>query len=202
MLVGRDFLKKIKNKEKAAITVKLLADAHGKKMGKTEGNMVTLADTHIEMFGKIMSWTDGMIVPGFELCTDFSLEQVAEIDRDLKSNVLHPKKAKVLLAKEIVKTYHGEQKAQDAEMSFERTFSKGEVAHEGVIELRIPAHETLGAGLLSAGYIQSISEYRRLVQGGAVSDASGEKITDPKYVPQHESVYKVGKKSFYKVHVV
>lgn len=198
MLVGRDFLKKIKDKEKIAITVKLLADSSGKKMGKTEGNMVTLSDTHIEMFGKIMSWTDGMIVSGFELCTNFSLKDIAKIDIELKNGAFHPKKAKILLAKEVVKLYHGEKKANEAELNFEKTFTKGIVSDEGVINIVIKQDETLCSGLVLAGYISSVSDFRRLIQSGAVSDESGKKIKDYKFVPNNNSVYKVGKKSFYK----
>jgi tyrosyl-tRNA synthetase len=74
MLVGRDLLKE-HNKDKFIMSVKLLADPNGKKMGKSEGNMITLEDSADSMFGKIMSWTDGMIVGGFELCTDIPQQQ-------------------------------------------------------------------------------------------------------------------------------
>jgi tyrosyl-tRNA synthetase len=72
MLAGRTLLKTIKGKEKFVITMKLLADANGKKMGKSEGNMIALSDDPKDIYGKVMSWTDGMIVSGFELCTDYT----------------------------------------------------------------------------------------------------------------------------------
>ncbi len=70
MLAGRTLLREMKGKEKFVITMQLLTDTSGKKMGKSEGNMLTFDDAPEEMYGKVMSWTDGMILPGFRLCTD------------------------------------------------------------------------------------------------------------------------------------
>jgi tyrosyl-tRNA synthetase len=78
MLVGRDLLKEY-GKDKFVMSVKLLTDPNGKKMGKSEGNMITLEDSADVMFGKIMSWTDGMIVGGFELCTDVNEDEVTQM---------------------------------------------------------------------------------------------------------------------------
>src|SRR3989339_591169 len=69
MLAGRDLMKDLQGKEKFVLTMKLLVDSTGKKMGKSEGNMIALADKPEDMFGKVMSWTDEMILKGFELCT-------------------------------------------------------------------------------------------------------------------------------------
>ncbi|MDP2812809.1 MAG: tyrosine--tRNA ligase, partial [bacterium] len=69
MLSGRTLMKLMTGKEKFVITTKLLVDPSGKKMGKTEGNMLALNDSAKDMFGKVMSWTDGMIVEAYELCT-------------------------------------------------------------------------------------------------------------------------------------
>ncbi|MFH1551844.1 MAG: tyrosine--tRNA ligase, partial [bacterium] len=67
MLCGRDLMKTIKNKEKLVLTIKLLVDSSGKKMGKTEGNMVALDEKPEQMYGQIMAWSDELIVPGLEL---------------------------------------------------------------------------------------------------------------------------------------
>ena len=81
MLVGRDLMKAMRGKEKFVIADKLLADPTGKKMGKSEGNMITLSDSSDEMFGKVMSWTDGMIVGGFELLTDVPMKKSLRFQR-------------------------------------------------------------------------------------------------------------------------
>lgn len=115
MLAGRRLLKKIKNKEKFVLTTKLLVDAEGKKMGKTEGNKVNLDENPNQMFGKIMSWPDSLLETGFELLTDISFNKVKEI---LKT----PMEAKKKLAKEIVAACHNKTAADLAENEFERVF--------------------------------------------------------------------------------
>ena len=129
MLAGRTLLRELKSKEKIVIATKLLVDSTGKKMGKTEGNMLTLADTAQEMFGKVMSWTDGMIVPGYELCTRVSLSKIESISKELTSGK-NPKDIKMALAFEITNMYHGEKEAQKAQEYFESTFGKKEIPDE------------------------------------------------------------------------
>ncbi len=198
MLVGRDLLKKIKNKEKFVITTKLLTDNSGVKMGKTEGNMINLNDIPEEMFGKVMSWTDGMILPAFELCTDVSMEEIGKIKKDLESGA-NPRDAKMRLAKEIVKIYHGAEKADKAEKNFIETFKKGGLP-ENLEEIKAENVKLLSEVLVGAKIVDSKSDFRRLAEEGAVSDAvSGEKITDPNYKIEKNITLKVGKKRFVKI---
>ena len=198
MLVGRDLLKKIKNKEKFVIATKLLVDPTGKKMGKTEGNMVTLMDKAEEMFGKIMSWTDGMILPGFELCTNVSKEEIEKIKGELAGGA-NPKDVKVRLAKEIVKIYHSTEEADKAEENFEKTFKEGGLP-ENIDEVTAKHGEALSDISLKAGLVKSKSEFRRLIEEGAVSDATtGEKINDPNATAKEPITLKIGKKRFLKV---
>jgi tyrosyl-tRNA synthetase len=124
MLAGRNLVKEISNKEKFVITTKLLEDNSGKKMGKTEGNMISMIDDEYEMFGKVMSWTDGMILSGLEVCTNISDEDLEKYKKDLESGI-NPRDLKIILAKEIIKIYHGEEKANKAEQNFIQTFQKG-----------------------------------------------------------------------------
>ncbi|MBU3668754.1 MAG: tyrosine--tRNA ligase [Candidatus Taylorbacteria bacterium] len=200
MMVGRDFLKKLKNKEKTCITMKLLADASGKKMGKTENNMVALSDTHTEMFGKIMSWTDGMILPGFELCTDVSMTEIAEIKKVLEDPALNPKHIKVRLAKEIVSIYHGVEKAEEAAENFEKTFSKGDVPDD-IEEVFVTLNTPLGLILQNEKIVASQGEYKRLVKEGAVNTTEGEEIKDFNYCISKPVVVKVGKRRFLNIKV-
>ena len=113
MLCGRDLMKILKGKEKFVLTMKLLADESGKKMGKTEGNVVNLDEKAENMFGQIMAWSDGLIAPAFELCTNVPTEEVKAIDPGK-----NPRDAKLRLAHEITKINHGEVKAQAAEKNF------------------------------------------------------------------------------------
>jgi len=104
--------------------MKLLEDNTGKKMGKTEGNMLALSDTPDEMYGKVMSWTDELIISGFELCTNIPTEEIKKISEELKSNKINPRDLKMRLAKEVVTIFCGERKATQAEENWEKTFSK------------------------------------------------------------------------------
>ena len=201
MMVGRDFQKKINNKEKSCITMKLLADTTGKKMGKTEGNMVSLLDSYTDMFGKIMSWTDDMVVNGFELCTNISTEELNQIKIEVENSSVHPRDIKIRLAKEIVKIYHGEEKANQAEQNFINTFSKGEVP-ENIDEVRIPAGTPLSLVLLNEKIVASAGEFKRLVKEGAVNTTDGEEITDFNYVISKPIIIKVGKRRFLDIKVI
>lgn len=201
MMVGRDFQKKIKNKEKSCITMKLLADTSGKKMGKTEGNMVSLLDSNIDMFGKIMSWTDDMILNGFELCTNISEEEFESIKRLVQNGESNPRDLKIKLAYEVVKIYHGEDKAEFARQNFINTFSKGEIP-ENIQEIGVPAGTPLGLILQNEKLVASAGEFKRLVKEGAINTTEGEEIQDFNYVISKPIVVKVGKRRYLDIKVL
>ncbi len=197
MLTGRTLMKQMKGKEKFVITTKLLEDKEGQKMGKTEGNMVTFEDSPEEMFGKIMSWTDGMIIPGFELCTYVEDEEIKRIEKELLES--NPKDLKTRLALEIVGIYHTEKEAEKAKESFNKTFSKKETP-EDIPEYEVKNRTLLVDILLEKGVVESKSEFRRLVEQGAILDTeTKEKVTDIKFVIQKNTTFKVGSRRFLKV---
>lgn len=196
-LAGRTLMKQLSGKEKSVISTKLLEDNTGKKMGKTEGNMVSLLDTPEDMFGKIMSWTDGLILPALELCTDVSMEDIDSIKRELEAGS-NPRNAKARLAQEIVKIYHGDKEATRAEEAFNNTFQKGEIPAD-IQEEKAASGELLVDVALRTGIIASKSEWRRLVDEKAITLLdSDEKITDSMYTAQ-PGTYKIGKRRFIKV---
>ncbi len=202
MLAGRDLLKRMKGKEKFVITTKLLADAEGIKMGKTTGNMIALVDTAEEMFGKVMSWTDGMILPGFELCTDIAIAQIGRIKKELEGGA-NPRDAKLLLAHEVVKLFKGEEAAKAGKEYFEKT-----IQHKGVPEVLRVVSFSPGLSwvdlLVHAGFAKSKSDARRLIEQGGVSFAVGEefvKITDPKAQNDKSGKLKVGSHRFVEIEV-
>jgi tyrosyl-tRNA synthetase len=194
MLMGRELAKELINKEKFIITSKLLVDNGGKKMGKTEGNMATLNDVPSDMFGKVMSWTDGMIISGFELCTNVSLDEIEKNKKALENGV-NPRDIKIVLAKEIVSIYHNKKEAEQAELNFINTFSKGGVP-EDVEEIKVLKDEKMADVLLRAGTVDSKGEWRRLVLASGVSNAeTEEKITSPDEIVKNITL-KVGKRRF------
>src|SRR3989338_7754390 len=160
MLAGRDFMRRKKHKEMFVLTTKVLVDPTGKKMGKTEGNMITLNDSANEIFGKVMSWSDNMIVPGFEICTYLDFSTFANEK---------PRDQKIKLAHEIVKICQGEDAANKAEENFINTFQKKEIPEE-MEEIKTGAGELLGEVLVKNKILSSKSEWRRLVEGNGVHD--------------------------------
>lgn len=165
MLAGRDLMKTLKNKEKFVLTSKLLTDVSGKKMGKSEGNMVSFADTPEDMFGKVMSWTDSMIISGFELCTNVVLEDISRMELDLKRGV-NPRDLKVRLAHEVVKTFLGEKEADRAREYFISTFSKKEIPDE-MPEIKPSSYDIITV-LVESNICKSKGEARRNIDQGGV----------------------------------
>jgi len=200
MLTGRDLVKEINGKEKFVMTVKLLVDPSGKKMGKTEGNMVALNDSPTEMFGKVMSWTDGMILPGFELCTNVSMTEIEQIKQSLLAGN-NPRDHKIRLAKEIIALYYSIFEANKAEADFVKTFKEGGLP-EKIDEISIVSGELLSEVSVRAGLVKSKGEFRRLVLEGAVSDQETEiKINDPNWKVIKTGIFKIGKRRFLKITV-
>ncbi len=199
MLAGRTLMKSLLNKEKFVLTTKLLTDASGVKMGKTEGNMAMLNESPEQMFGKIMSWTDGMILPGLELCTRLSMDEISKIEKKMKQGA-NPKEFKVLLAKEIIKIFHSAKDADLAEANFSKVFSHKENPDD--IKEYYLAHGIRASQnvLGEMHFASSMNESRRLIEGGAFK-INGKKITNPKEEIDLKSgdIIQVGKRKFGKV---
>lgn len=197
MLAGRTLLKTIKGKEKFVITMKLLADANGKKMGKSEGNMIALSDAPKDIYGKVMSWTDGMIVSGFELCTDYTPAQVAVVSDELAQGI-NPRDLKMRLAFEIVKSIAGDMEAKAAEEAFVATFQKKESVE--AVEVN-GNNRTLEHVLVQEGIVSSNGEVRRLAEAGAISNFDSKEVLTLHQVKSIAlpGTYKIGKNRFVKV---
>lgn len=183
--------------EQDVLTIKMLEGTDGRKMSTSWGNVINIVDEPNDMFGKVMSVKDELIVKYFTLCTDLSMREIAEIENSMNSGV-NPRDLKVKLAHEIVKIYHGSKKADTARENFENTFSKGGIPDE-VIEVGATRGEKLIDVLLDNKIINSKSEFRRLVYEGAVTNMDTEnKITDPELI-SISGTYKVGKRRFIKI---
>jgi tyrosyl-tRNA synthetase len=199
MLVGRDLMRQIKNKEKFVVSTKLLIDSSGQKMGKTEGNMVALDQTPEDMFGKVMSWEDELIMHGFEIITDVPTDEIKKMADDLTAGG-NPKKMKMKLAREIVKMCHSADAADRAEENWNKTFSSGG-APDDVLKIEVAENVPLVDVLLAEKKVDSKTEWRRLIGDGAVTEMNtGEKITDEK-INAKNGVYKIGKRRFIKIEV-
>jgi len=203
MLVGRTLMSKLKDKEKFVIALNLIQDPKtGKKiMNKSEGDAVWLNDSANEMFGKILALPDSAIIPMLLGTTHVSMEQIKKYEKDLK-NGKNPKEVKIILAKEIIKIYHSEKEADAAEENFENTFKKDAMPNDTVVKT-IEANTLLSDFLVKENIVKSKTEFRRLINDGAIKDVSlDQKITDPNFVLQDSIDLKIGKKTFLKICVV
>ncbi len=196
MLMGRDLVRSYQNREKFVLSTSLLADASGIKMGKTEGNMVALTDSPEDMYGKVMSWTDGMIVPGFQLCTDVPEGEIKAMEAAIKKGE-NPMPFKRQLAKEIVRMLAGDKEAAAAEAGFSRVHQAHE-APEDMPTLSLSSGMTIADVLVAAELVASKGEARRQIEQGGVK-VDGEVIREITAPARAGSVVQKGKRHFVKL---
>ena len=174
--VGRDIMPAYDLEPQIVMTTPLLEGLDGvEKMSKSLGNYVGVTESASEMFGKLMSISDELMWKYYALLTDLRAEQVRERRHAVSSGDLHPKQAKVDLAKLIVTDFHDAAAAEAAAGSFDRQFSKRELPADAV-ERPMLAGTQIEHLLLEAGLAQSGSDATRKVQQGAVR-IDGEKFT-------------------------
>lgn len=183
MLVGRELQKKINNREKFVVTTPLISGTDGKPMSKTSGNCVWLDDSPTDMFGKIMSLADNQIGEYWENLTD-----MPKVD-------LKPLDAKKKLAHEIVRIYHGEAEAKNAQDNFESTF-QNKNAPEDVLEIEVK--DNVSASEVVASQVGSMSEAKRLFGQNAI-EIDSKPTTDSKQTVKGGQVIKIGKKKFVRI---
>lgn len=183
MMAGRTLMKNIKGKEKYVLTLKLLEDITGKKMGKTEGNIINLTDSAQDLFGKIMALPDSFIERGIELLTDLPIN----ITR--KENPMNTKK---LLAFEVVKQIKGINEATSAKSSFEKTFQKKAPRYEKNIKIEDTLSDTISQ------VVSSKTEAKRLILQGAV-DVNGKTVINPILKINIGDKIQIGKKTFIRI---
>lgn len=199
MLCGRDLMKAAKNKEKFVLTMKLLADPSGQKMGKTEGNAVNLDESPENMYGQVMSWPDGVIEGGLELCTNLPMAEIKDMAGQIKQDK-NPRDIKMRLAYEITKINHGEKKARAAEEHFVKTVQKKEMPEEikivKVRDKRINIIQLLAlTNLASGAYARGLIGQGGIKVDGRVITFRGEIIE----IKKEGTLLQKGKRGFVKV---
>ena len=191
-LAGRTLMKKLKDKEKFVIALNLVANpVTGQLMSKSNGTGVFIDQPANSLFGSLMALPDPMIEPLFTNCTRIPMTE--------KDSILAqgPRIAKAIIAKDIVKRFHGEDAAVVAEQAFIATFAKGGVPDD-ILEIKLDG-ATLVEVLIKAAVVPSKTEWRRLVTDGAVRTENDEKITDPAFAPTSGIILKIGKRRFVKI---
>jgi len=197
LLMGRQLQKRYGQLEQDIITCPLLEGLAGvEKMSKSLNNYIGLAEAPAEMYGKIMSIPDNLLVSYFQLCTDLSSDDIDKIIKAIKQGA-NPRDYKMKLAKEIVRLYHGAKSAQSAEEQFVKTFQKKE-APSNLPEIKISKQTTLFEAVVKYfGEQKSKGEIRRLFEQGGVS-LNNQKITDFK-APAQPGVCQVGKRQWFRI---
>ena len=208
MLGGTELIRRKLGKDAYAMTITLLTDSQGKKMGKTAGNAVWLDPNKTSPFEFYQYWRnvgDADVLKCIRMLTFLPLEQIDEMDH-WEGEQLN--KAKEILAYELTKMVHGEEEAEKAQATARGLFS-GDADHENMPATQLDAALVkdgavgLLAAMVTAGLCGSNREARQLVQQGGVL-VDGEKVTDPKAALTVEAlnkgvVIKKGKKVYHKV---
>ncbi len=207
LLVGREIQRAYGQKPQIVMTLPLLEGTDGvQKMSKSLGNYIGITESPKEMFGKIMSISDDLMVRYYELLTDLPDEELEKLKQDLKTGKAHPRDAKAKLGRMLVAQYHGEKAAQEASDGFDRQFKEKRIPDD---RKRIPAPQSVGwpKYLAENGLASSSSDAARLIQQGAVrlapnGDLEGIRtIQDPKSAADARpgDVINVGKRTWAEV---
>ena len=198
LLAGRKLMPLFNVEAQSAIAMKLLLGSDGRPMGKSLENYIPIVATPDDMYGKIMSIIDSVIWDYFELITRIPMEDIEKMKLEVK-NGENPMKFKKMLAKEVVYFYYGEKKAKEAQINWENTFSKKEIPDE-IEKIEVLSGELLSEILVKNKFLDSKSEWRRLIQSNAIHDLiKKESITDLNLKITENLTLKIGKKRFLKI---
>lgn len=192
MMAGRKLVSQMLHKEKFVMTVPLLTDSKGVKIGKTEGNVIGITDSPNDFFGKIMALGDDAIIPCFTLLTDTPLEQIEEMKVKMEKGE-NPMDLKKQLAFELTKQFNSVNDAEAAQQEFEKTHQENNFSEQA--EPSAPAN-SLKDFLIKKGYTST--EAKKMIEQGAV-DINGNTVKDRNMEVNVGDEIKVGKKKYYKV---
>jgi len=183
MLVGRELQKKMNNREKFVMALKMIMGTDGNTMSKTSGNCIYLTDSSIDMYGKLMGVRDELLKDYYEFFTDVNLETL-----DLSD----PLSAKKNLSLMITSQFHGDKKANQAQKHFETTFQKKAPEFKETIPNQLTTLATI------AQVLPSRAQAKRLIQQNAIK-VNGKTITAFNHPTKVGDKIKIGKKTFVKV---
>jgi len=190
LLVGRDLQKDFGQEPQVVMTVPLLEGTDGiNKMSKSFGNYIAINDKPGDMFGKIMSISDELMSKYYTLLTDENMDEIKK---------LHPKEAKLRLAKTIISQYYSKSIAENAASEFERVFSAKEIPQDLPVFKLLEEKKGLIDIITESGLCKSKNEVRRLIRQNAV-EFNGNLISDENYVIETSGILKVGTRRFLKI---
>jgi len=204
-LVGRELQPMIDQPSQQCFMTPMMVGTDGvQKMSKSLGNYIGIAEPPEEIFGKVMSISDDMIMDYFELVTDVPDEELAEFKQALENDSVNPMELKKRLAREIIVQLYDQKATGEAEEHFVKTVQKKEVPEEmPVFSICIqPGTATtmvdIPSALVSTAQVTSLSEGKRLIDQGAV-EIDGKKITHYKEQVGDGCIIKAGKRRYVRV---
>jgi tyrosyl-tRNA synthetase len=195
---ARKIMTSLGDKPNIAIILGILPGTDGEvKMSKSLGNHIPLLSTPEDMYGKVMSVPDKAMGAYMRLVTRWTPDQITRIEAELKRGSLHPRDAKMRLAREIVSIYHSEAAAQAAEEAFKKVFQQKEIPDE-MPEYTLQPGQTVLEVLAAAGLVTSKSDGRRMIEQKGVK-LDGEVLEKFEAAFPHPGVLQVGKRHFVRV---
>lgn len=198
LLAGRDVQKLYDQEPQDILTNPLIEGLDGRKMSSSFGNTVNLFDTSDDMFGKIMSIKDDLIIKYFTLLTRIDMQEIGEYEKSLNTGT-NPRDIKIKLAHEIVAMYHKLNVADLAQSNWNKIFSEKKVP-ETMQEIKVEKGAILIDILVVYGLAKSKTSARRLFEDGAIRNLSDDsKITDLQTKIIQPLVLRIGKKTFVKI---
>ena len=205
LLAGRELMEKMGMEPQVCLTLPLLEGTDGvKKMSKSYGNYIGLTDAPNDMFGKVMSIPDELMVKYYRLASTVPVDQIDAIEKGLAADEIHPNRCKRDLAQNIVAAYYDEEAAKEAEAAFDRQFKQQEVPEdipEFAADLTPNEEGTVYLAKLIAdsGLTKSTGDARRMIDQGGVK-INGEAVAAKAYnvAPStlEGAVIQVGKRKF------
>lgn len=206
LLVGRQLQRDAGQDAQVCFLMPLLVGTDGvEKMGKSLGNYIGINEAPNDMYGKVMSIPDNVMIDYYTLVTDVPMAEIRAIEAGLADGTRHPRDVKMHLAHTIVRLFHGTAAADDAAAHFRRVFQQGDVP-EKMPDVVVPGADLAALTpvrlVMLAGFAPSNSEARRLVTQGAVS-LDGVRLEDPAatVAVQSGQVLRVGKRRFGRLRV-
>jgi tyrosyl-tRNA synthetase len=203
LLMGRELQREWGQTPQTVLTMPLLEGLDGiNKMSKSLNNYIGISDPPDEIFGKVMSISDDLMLRYYELLSDLSLEELEQLKRGLKDKSVHPMEAKKQLGRELVARYHGEAASAAAEENFVKRFRDNQTPDD-MPEILMPIGSepiALSKLLVQAGLVASNGEGKRAIQQGGVK-VNGEKVIDEFLELKCDGTYilQVGKRRFGRV---
>ncbi|MBN1168775.1 tyrosine--tRNA ligase [Candidatus Woesebacteria bacterium] len=194
MLIGRELQKKMNNREKYVLETPMIPGTDGRTMSKTSGNTIPLTDAPNDMYAKIMSVNDDLIITYMELLTDIPSENVHQYKTQLKNGDIEHIQLKKILAHTIVSDIKGQNEADNAQGYFEKTFQRGEPEYKKNWKYK----EDTTLVDISADFMDSRSQAKRVIAQGGVS-INGKVEKDPTKRVNIDDKVKIGSHNFIKV---